>query len=192
MTNSQTYTLDPPGVGLPRGELYVARVLFALRRWAGSRRSFGIRFEKERGRIRVLLQKCDAVSGAQRVLISRIPGLEDSSRDWSVWMTLDHLCIVHDFLSHLIGQLVQEITPLGDTRIADVKPRPSVGPEVVASFEASCDKLLSVIRSSPNLHTRARYAHPWFGPLNAAGWHALAGPHMGIHRAQIERIIAGR
>jgi hypothetical protein len=28
-------------------------------------------------------------------------------------------------------------------------------------------------------------------PLDAAGWHALAGMHMGIHRAQIERILSG-
>jgi hypothetical protein len=29
------------------------------------------------------------------VLIARPRGLEDSSRYWSVWMTLDHLRIVH-------------------------------------------------------------------------------------------------
>ena len=31
----------------------------------------------------------------------------------------------------------------------------------------------------------------WFGPLDAAGWHALAAGHMGIHRVQIERIVKG-
>ena len=38
---------------------------------------------------------------------------------------------------------------------------------------------------------RHRDAHPWFGPMDASAWHALAGTHMGIHRAQIADIIAG-
>ena len=29
------------------------------------------------------------------------------------------------------------------------------------------------------------------GPLDAAGWHALSATHLGIHRAQIERIWDG-
>lgn len=36
-----------------------------------------------------------------------------------------------------------------------------------------------------------RFLHPWFGPVDAADWHALAGTHLGIHRKQIERIVAG-
>ncbi|MFO0410193.1 MAG: DinB family protein, partial [Planctomycetota bacterium] len=74
---------------------------------------------------------------------------------------------------------------------AAVKPNANVGPEVVAAFEASCDALASVIAASTNLDTQARYSHPWFGPLNASGWHALTGVHMSIHRAQIERILSG-
>ena len=42
-----------------------------------------------------------------------------------------------------------------------------------------------------DLNTSARYAHPWFGPLDAAGWHALAAGHLQIHRQQIERIVEG-
>jgi len=38
---------------------------------------------------------------------------------------------------------------------------------------------------------RAALPHPWFGPLDAAGWHALAAGHMAIHRVQIERILQG-
>ena len=37
-----------------------------------------------------------------------------------------------------------------------------------------------------------RFAYPWFGPLDATGWHALAGGHVAIHRVQIEPIIAQR
>jgi hypothetical protein len=191
MTTPQQPNLAPPGAGLPRLELLVARILFALRRWVGSRRSFDARIARERELIRELVRKCNTEIGAHRVLIPRIPGLEDSSRYWSVWMTLDHLRIVHQLLAHLIGELVREVTPPGAASTAAVKPNANVGPEVVAAFEASCDALASVIAASPNLDTQARYPHPWFGPLNAAGWHALTGVHMSIHRVQIERIFAG-
>ena len=37
------------------------------------------------------------------------------------------------------------------------------------------DNLLATIAAIPNLKTTARFAHPWFGPLDASGWHAMAG-----------------
>jgi hypothetical protein len=191
MSPPADHNLAPPGAGLPRLELLVARALFGLRRWTGSRRSFDVRFARERELVRAVLRTCDAEAGARRVLIRRIAGLEDSSRYWSVWMTLEHLRIVHESLALLIRELVREVTPAGAASTAAVKPSADVGPEVLAAFEASCDALASAVAASPSLNTHARYPHPWFGPLNAAGWHALAGMHMGIHRVQIERILIG-
>lgn len=191
MTTQPEPKLAPPGAGLPGVELFVARLLFALRRWTGNRRSFDARFERERELIRALVGGCDAEAGSYRVLIRRLPGLEDSSRYWSVWMTLDHLRIVHHEFARAIGALAREVVPDGTVSTADVKPSAEAGPGVVAAFEASCDALASVVAASSDLNTRARYPHPWFGPLNAAGWHALAGVHMSIHRLQIERILAG-
>jgi hypothetical protein len=51
--------------------------------------------------------------------------------------------------------------------------------------------LLAAVAAAGNLKTELRYAHPWFGPLDAAGWHTLAAGHLGIHRVQIEQIIQG-
>jgi hypothetical protein len=190
MTTQPEPKLAPPGAGLPKVELFVARLLFAMRRWTGSRRSFDARFDRERESIRVLVRNCSAEAGSRRVLIRRPPGLEDSSRYWSVWMTLDHLRIVHHEFARVIGALARGVVPGGTASTAAVKPSAKVGSGVVAAFETSCDALASVVASSPNLDTRVRYPHPWFGPLNAAGWHALAGGHLGIHRVQIERILA--
>jgi hypothetical protein len=50
--------------------------------------------------------------------------------------------------------------------------------------------VISAVAAIPNLKTTARYAHPWFGPLDAAGWHALSATHMRIHRNQIAKVIA--
>lgn len=51
--------------------------------------------------------------------------------------------------------------------------------------------MLATLSTVRNFKTRARFPHPWFGPMDAHGWHALAGGHMSIHRVQIERILAG-
>ena len=58
-----------------------------------------------------------------------------------------------------------------------------------SAFAASCGDYLRVEKSIPELKTPLRYEHPWFGPLDAAGWHALAAGHMGIHRRQLENIL---
>ncbi len=191
MTTQTEPKLAAPGAGLPKIELFVGRQLFALRRLTGNRNSFDARFRKERELIRALVSSCDADSAARRVLIRRPPGLEDSSRYWSLWMTLDHLRIVHHEFVRVIGALTRGILPEGEASTAAVKPSADVSAAVVAAYEESCDALLATIAASPNLNTAVRYAHPWFGPLNASGWHALAGVHMGIHRVQIERILAG-
>jgi hypothetical protein len=183
--------LAPPGAGLPMIELQVARLLFALDRWRGNRELFNAQFEQERERIRKLVGACQGEAGGRRVLIARPRGLEDSSRYWSVWMTLDHLRIIHASITRVIGALAKNVVPPGKASTAAVKPSPLVTASVVAEYEESCDALLAVVAASENLKTKARYAHPWFGPLDAAGWHALAPRHLKIHRVQIERILEG-
>ena len=183
--------LAPPGAGLPLPELLIGRMLFGIRRLAGNRDSFDERFKRERTAIRALLENVDSVSLAQRVLIQRPPGLEDSSRYWSVLMTLDHLRIVHLAFVGIFTALGNGKIPEGKASTAAVKPDPEVTAAVVMEYEASCDALLAAVAAVPDLRTSVSFAHPWFGPMDACGWHALAGGHMGIHRVQIERILAG-
>ena len=177
--------LAPPGAGLPLPELLIARMLFALKRWTGGREAFNARFRQEREKIRSLVQSCDAETGARRVLIRRVRGLEDSSRYWSVWMTLDHLRIVHDAMAGIIAALTKGVVPDGAASTAAVKPSPSADATVVAAYEKSCEDLLATVASAPELKTAARFPHPWFGPMDAAAWHALAPGHLGIHLSLI-------
>ncbi len=127
---STAVKLAPPGAGLPKPEWFIARLIFGWFRRARSRGDLAAMFEEERERILLLAGSCDPANGTRRTLIKRLPGLEDSSRDWSVFMTLEHL------------------------------------------------------------RTAARYRHPWFGPLDAAGWHAMAAFHLRLHRKQVEAILA--
>lgn len=183
--------LAPPGAGLPKAELIIARAIFAWRGRKATRKGVNERFLKERDTIRSLVRSIDADAAGRRVLIRRLIGMEDSSRYWSVWMTLDHLRLVHETVNRTIAALTQGGLPSGKVSTANVKPRPDVTAAVVAEYERSCDDLLTTVASAPNLKTRMRHEHPWFGPLDAAGWHMLAAGHLGIHRAQIEQIIQG-
>jgi hypothetical protein len=175
--------------GLPKPELWIARLLFVTRRLTGNRDSFTARFQQERETFRSLLSSLDAESAARRVLIRRPRGLEDSSRYWSAWMTLDHLRIIHGSIIGIIGALTKGVAPPGEASTARVKPSPAVTATVVAEYEKSCDDLLSLVASSPDLNTKARYAHPWFGPLNAHGWLCLTAMHHGVHHRQLARVL---
>lgn len=180
--------LAPPGAGLPGVELFVARVLFKWRLATHNRQHFDEGFSRERGLVRRLISGCDAETGARRVLIDRLRGLEDSSRYWSVWMTLDQLRIVQVSIARTIGQLLSGKVPAGKASTAAVKPSPNTTIEIIPEYEASCDAVVKAAGDVTGLKTKARYAHPWFGPLDAAGWHALAAGHFQIHRKQIEKI----
>ncbi len=149
-------------------------------------------FELERVKVRKLLESLSSkypAWGEKRILIDRLQGLEDSSRYWSVWMTLDHLRIVNDSISQILKTLGRGKIPEGTARTEDVKPGLEVGAEIVELYEQSCDQLLEIAGAFLNLKTTVSFAHPWFGPLDAGGWYTLAGVHLGIHRKQIERIM---
>jgi hypothetical protein len=188
--NANEPNLAPPGAGLPTAELVVARIMFARRLKKGSRESFVEAFQREKEKIRALIRDRDTELLGKRALIERVRGLEDSSRFWSVWMTLEHLRIVHAGIARTISDLGADKTPPGKVSTAAVKPSASVTSAVLPEFEKSCDNLLDAAATVPNLKTKLRHEHPWFGPLDAFGWLALAAGHIAIHREQIERILA--
>ena len=182
--------LAPPGAGLPKPELFFARLMFGGFRRSRSRAGVTAMFEEERGKILRLVLTCEAGQGTRRTLIKRLPGLEDSSRDWSVYMTLEHLRIVNEGVREAIRSLAGGKVPERVASTAAVKPG-VVDATAVGAFAEGCDRFREVVAAVPDLQTPARYRHPWFGPLDAAGWHAVAAFHMRLHRKQVEAILAG-
>lgn len=185
--------LAPPGAGLPWLELRLARILFAWKRRQGGPAHHEKVFCEARDSILDLTRSCTPEEAGTRVLIPRLRGMEDSSRFWSVWMTLDHLRITNLGFAGAIRSLRQGVVPERRPSTADVKPSPTVDEGVVGAFEQSCSIFLkaSRVQEGASLQTQARYPHPWFGPLDAAGWHAVGGFHLRLHRRQIESILAG-
>jgi hypothetical protein len=188
--NGPTPKLDAPGAGLPFPESIIARTLFHWASWRGSREQSIALFKQERAAIAELVASLDDRQLCQPVLIDRLRGLEDSSRNWSVLMTLDHLRIVNRNMTGTILTLSKGSTPNRKVSTAAVKPNPDVTKVVIYEYELGCDNFLNSVTAIPNLKSRARLVHPWFGALDACGWHTLIARHMSIHRRQIESIIA--
>lgn len=196
-TPSKSPALAPPGAGIPAIERLIGGSLFALRRRFGTTQSFSTQFQRERALIAELCQRpytnptlcgsADLLS--PRILIPRLRGLEDSSRYWSVHMTLDHLRIVNLGIARVISTLCSGQSPGRVIGTAEVKPSPDVTSSIIPDYESSCDRLLATVAAHTALKTMLKHPHPWFGPLDAHGWHAMSAMHMGIHRAQIARIL---
>ncbi|CAN5716432.1 hypothetical protein BH11PLA1_BH11PLA1_11260 [soil metagenome] len=181
--------LAPPGAGVPALERIVGGFVLALRRRLGTPARISAQFERERRRIAALCAGHNDDTLSARTLIPRLRGLEDSSRFWSVWMTLDHLRIVNDAIARTVSDLMLNRSPEGTASTAAVKPRDNVDGQVSAAYQVSCDRLAALLVAGAESRSPLRYAHPWFGPLDARGWCTLASVHMGIHRAQIARIL---
>ena len=181
--------LDAPGAGLPKLELYAARLMFRRFRKKHNPESLNDLICTEKSKILKRVETIDEKRGMTRVLIDRIRGLEDSSRYWSVYMTLEHVRIVNSLVADTMASLANGKIPDRAASTAEVKPDDGIGRSVLAEFAASCDKLISCIDGIKDLDRTEKLAHPWFGPLGIRDWHALAAVHFGIHRKQIKKIL---
>ncbi len=188
-TQHQTPQLAPPGAGLPWLELQFARgIFFAGLRATNYSRSVEM-IVNERDKILAVLNPYQESELSKQVLIKRLRGMEDSSRFWSAYMTVEHLTIVNAGVAKTIDLLLRGERPDREASTAAVKPVAGVGPEVLARFTNSVEALLSHTPEGEDLKSEVRYSHPWFGPLEARGWLFMAGFHMRLHRRQLELIL---
>jgi len=182
--------LEAPGAGLPKVELLAARVLFNWKRAWATKESATALIKTESEAMLRLARGCSPEQGRQRVLIDRLRGMEDSSRYWSLYMTLEHVRIVNMGCLGAIRSLTRGQVPERVASTAAVKPSPEVDESIIGEFEQACELLVKTADGAGDLRTKVRYAHPWFGPLDAAGWSFMAGFHMRLHRKQIEAILS--
>lgn len=182
--------LEAPGAGLPRNERRFLQIgLKAYSRFA-SNRMLTTRFSRSAELLVVDASRLSGDQGTQKVLIDRIPGIEDSSRFWSVFMVLEHLVIVNQSVAGIIRSLYRGRPISQEVRIADVKPHDSAGVEHIERFRRSTEVYIGVVERLGDLHSPSRHPHPWFGPLDAHQWHCLAAVHNTLHRQQVRKISA--
>lgn len=182
--------LAAPGAGLPMIERFFANLMIHWKAKRTSREAAAATFATEREVILKLLRTTPTEYLEIPFLIKRLPGLEDSSRYWSVLMTVDHLRIVNDQINGVIASLCAGKVPPGAASTAAVKPSQQVDATMIAAFEKSCADFEQTVATQSDLQTSLEFPHPWFGPMNAADWHFMTGFHMRLHRKQMELILA--
>lgn len=126
----------------------------------------------------------------QKKLVPPMMGLEDSSRYWSVAMTLEHIVIVGRAMCSVILTLQKGEKPNFVADVAKVKPLGQMtAQQSVAEFkkfvEQEYPKMNEVFHDFENTN---RFFHPWFGPMKPKQWYWLITIHTGIHLNQIREI----
>ncbi|MCO6431352.1 MAG: DinB family protein [Deltaproteobacteria bacterium] len=182
--------LAAPGAGLPALELCFSKILLKLFLLGNSNKAFIVKALREKA---LTLHLLEGVLPAQRnvqVLIPRLMGMEDSSRNWSVAMTLQHLVTTTEGMVAIAKELTQGKQPKIEVKIENVKPADSIESGVERRYSESVDRLVSFAGERDSLKTTLTHPHPWFGPLDGHGWIGLACLHLGIHRRQIASTLA--
>lgn len=189
MSMNHKTSLAPPGAGLPATELLLSRLGFRILRSTLTRNRIQDWLCAETRRVLAIAGELSSEQVKRQVLIPRLAGLEDSSRNWSAAMVVQHLVIVGTGIGDLLRALGEDKAFEREVRIADVKPTPDAAREQMGYLENALIAYLDQVAAIENLHTVHRHAHPWFGPLDAHGWHTLAALHTMIHRRQLNAIV---
>lgn len=183
------FELAPPGAGLPAIERQLASALLQGARVLCGKATLNRWLRRETSRAIALAASLPPALARQRVLLPRLTGLEDSSRYWSANMVLQHLFIVTSGIRQISEMLAKDQAFGRQVRIAEVKPAANAGPEEQKYLQAAVDDYVALLDSLGELHGHGRHSHPWFGPLDLRGWHALSALHATAHRRQIEQIV---
>ena len=182
--------LQEPGAGLPEFERIFLNAMFRCGTVALSAQKALQLFNSEADKILCLLADADIHEASQEMLVPRFLGMEDSSRNWSLLMVVEHLRMVDRKILSAIKTLLEGHHPFDEVSIADFKPDPDVGMDVIDQFELLIKEYQEFMSTRPSLRTQLRYRHPWFGPLDGHGWLCLAAMHHKVHRKQAKKIVA--
>jgi len=192
--HDETAELSRPGAGLPKFERIALGTSFRLFSTLATDRYALKRFRRESRELLRLAEGDESYDEFQALVIPRVMGIEHSSRNWSVMMVLEHLCMTTTDMLKIVKALHAGVVPRGEIDIADYKPADDVGFEVLDRFrQVEMDyglEIEAMLESTGSLACAKKYHHPWFGKLNAHQWHCLAGLHHQIHRRQMQKIIA--
>ena len=127
----------------------------------------------------------------QQVLVPPQKGLEDSSRFWSIAMTLEHLGIVGRKMILGIEMISAGHKPPQKVEIAKYKPINEMSAqESIQDFQKFITTDFSNMKIS-NPDSPITLRHPWFGEMKTKGFVWLLGVHQGLHLQQIREIKKG-
>ena len=178
-----------PGDGLPRGEFLLIQLLLIplVRTFFTWQIAFWL-FKREARIIISLLEELQEVERLQQVVIDKTFAIEDHSRQFSLNMVIEHLCITGRKVMEVITALSQEKEYSEIVTIAGVKPfaNRSGTLDDFKNFFGEYEKFFAQL---PKKQSNMTKPHPWFRSFNNFDWNAFMYMHTFIHRRQIQAII---
>jgi len=184
--------LAPPGAGLPWFQLLIMRYyLGPIVAMKTSRDDSRRRFEKISQKIMQMIEPLNHEQLGRKVLIPSQVGLEDSSRYWSIAMTLEHIVIVGRAMCSVIPQLENGVTPSLVADTAKVKPigQMSIDESIRLFKKFVQEEYPFMDKNFKSFEAPTKFMHPWFGPIQAKQWYWLLTIHTGLHLKQIQEIV---
>ncbi|QEG22516.1 hypothetical protein [Mariniblastus fucicola] len=152
------------------------------------------RFENQVGLLVDTLNDCDYDLLGRQPKIPRLMGMRHASREWTVFMVVEHLCLHTDYLFRamqalLIGDETRALVPNYRYLVPE-----DVGADCIDRFQ---DSAWQYIGFANNLAESGRYKestgsirHDLFGRLGLKRLHALSSFHIKIHRRQVQKVLA--
>lgn len=189
--NSIQATLAKPGAGIPWLEQKIGGFMLRIYAARGGREEVLEDFARSADEVLRLAANLDETRGRGRVLIPRLRGIEDSSRYWSPYMIVEHICLVDGPVLALVRLLSAGRTSDRRGGPADVKPSPEAGPESLEKLRGIVADWREHLPAADKLKQSKRHPHSWFGLLNAHQWLAMAAWHHRLHLKQLEAVLAG-
>jgi len=190
MPNDSKYpVLEPPGSGLPLFSKWMANIGLKTYMVRSDPQKALQHFQHLGESFRKLIMPLSDYEGQTHVLVQPILGIEDSSRLWSPYMVLHHLVIVEKGVVEIVESLVNNKEFESEVRIAAVKPSAGTGCEVLPLFLEVERQYSDFIVQTPSLKTAKQHLRPWFGKLDAYGWHFLMALNRSVHRKQLKAIL---
>jgi len=184
--------LDAPGAGLPLVERWLARHV-TFPRFA-RRTTTAEAVEKFIADGRWIVERVRHLGAERqraRVRIARLRGLEDSSREWSPLMVVEHLLMTGPGMLGAAKMLSAGHVPKRAVSTAAVKPKGESGPEILEDFAKLLDGYAAEV-AGLTFPDEPKFPHPWFGPLDARRWVVLNAFHQALHRRQLEKIAEAK
>lgn len=188
------YGLAPPGAGIPWLERVASSFALQMLTMTWSDRQAIKAFQRESQKLDRISEDSESYDVFQRLLIPRVIGIEDSSRNWSVMMILEHLTITNADMLKAIEALCAGIVPRGEIDVALYKPDEELDWGTLDRYRDGCtdlaQRLTALIETNGSLSSGATFAHPWFGQLDGHGWACLTAAHQMIHRRHAQKLVA--
>jgi hypothetical protein len=194
MDNFQTPKLAPPGAGLPWLENFVLRYLYYPLKVKQA--TWGQNLDRLQHETKIIIGICEHLTEREfqtRLLVRRLRGMEDSSRFWSVALTIEHLCITMKGMSYIASEIAQSHSISVVTDTAKVKPKQediTSKLEMIEKFKKCTNDAMVLLKPHQSQHLdTVKINHPWFGPISAEGWVWVIAQHQALHRKQIQLIV---